>query len=1070
MHKLIAWFARNDVAANILMVSIVIAGLYTLKNKIPVDLFPEFEINTVRVNMVLPGASPEEVEEGLTIRIEEALQDLDGIRQITSNSSEGSSRVTVEVQDGYQVQDLLDLIKVRVDAINNFPAEAEQPLVTSPQRQFEAIGVMLYGDYDAVTLRRIAEDIRDELVALPNVSQATVDNSLQYEISIEIPEWSLRKYDITLEQVATALRNNSRDISAGNLKTEGGEIFVRSLGQAYRASDYAQIPIVTSQDGSLIRLGDIANLKDAFEETPLRTRFNGVPAVEIEVFRTGSQSIIDVTTAVKDYILAKEGQLPSGLEITYWRDRSKAIKARLATLSQSAWQGALLVIILLALFLRPAVAFWVCLGIPMCFMGAFLLMPVFGISLNLMSLFAFILVLGIVVDDAIVTGENVYAHMREGKDPLNAAIQGTQEVAVPVTFGILTTVAAFLPLAFLDGRGSWYQSIPYIIIPVLLFSLIESKLVLPAHLKHVKPRKASNTGLTKIQMGISRSLETFIKNYYQPALEFAIRWRYAAWTLMFAILITIFGAIASGQTKFVWFPRVQSEIATATLTMPTGTAFESTDSIVRHMTKQAQVLKRKYIDPETGESVIRDIYSISGGRNASVGRVRVEVTPPESRSLNISSRELVNEWRKLVGQVAGAEQLNYRAEIGWNRSPINIELRGKDTEQLTALSELLKQKLAEYQAVSDIEDSMSDGKEELQLTLKPEATLLGLNLNTVARQVRQAVFGFEVQRIQRGREEVRVMVRYPLEARQSIETLEQMMVQVRSGLEVPLWQVANIQPGISPSTILRVDRQRTLSVTADFDKQAGNLSTVQSDVGEFLREAVLAFPSTSYEMAGEARDQRESSEGLKYGLYGLLMVIYILLAIPFRSYLQPIVVMTVIPFGVVGAVIGHWIMGMDLTLLSMMGILALSGVVVNDSLVLVDFINRKRLQGAKLFDAVYAAGGRRFRPVILTSITTFAGLMPLLFEKSTQAQFLIPMAVSLGFGILFATVITLFLIPVNYMILEDLRKYFTRYKSDMAWLAGRTFQKFKSAIGTAESNDSILKTTPQQQRKLESSE
>lgn len=1065
MNKLIAWFARNDVAANILMVSIVIAGLYTLKNKIPVDLFPEFEINTIEVNMSLPGASPEEVEEGLTIRIEEALQDLDGIRQLTSNSSEGNSRVTVEIEDGYILQDLLDLIKVKVDAINNFPVESERPLVTTPQRRFEAIGVMLYGDYDPVTLRRISEDIRDELVSLPDVSQATVDNSLQYEISIEIPEWALRKYDLTLEQVASALRANSQDISAGNLKTEGGEIFVRSLGQAYRASDYAQLPIVTSQDGSLIRLGDIASLRDAFEETPLRTRFNGVPAIEIEVFRTGSQSIIDVTSAVKNYIEVKQSELPNGLEITYWRDRSKVIKARLATLSKSAWQGALLVIILLALFLRPAVAFWVCLGIPMCFMGAFLLMPLFDISLNLMSLFAFILVLGIVVDDAIVTGENVYAHMRDGKDPLKAAIEGTQEVAVPVTFGILTTIAAFLPLAFLEGRGSWYQSIPFIIIPVLLFSLVESKLVLPAHLKHVKPRANINSRFSRVQMGISRSLELFIERYYQPALAFALRWRYAAWMLMFAILISIVGAIASGQTKFVWFPRIQSEIVTATLTMPTGTAFESTDNIVRHMTKQAQLLKSKYIDPETGESVIRDIYSISGGRNASVGRVRVEITPPETRTSDIGSRELVNEWRKLVGQVAGAEQLNYRAEIGWNRSPINIELRGKDSEQLAALGLTLKQKLSDYQAISDIEDSMSDGKEELQLTLKPEATLLGLNLNTVAKQVRQALFGFEVQRIQRGREEVKVMLRYPLKARQSIETLEQMMIQVKQGLEVPLWQVANIEPGISPSSILRVDRQRTLSVTADFDKKQGNLSTVQTEIGKFLSEAVSAFPSTSYELAGEARDQKESSEGLKYGLYGLLMVIYILLAIPFKSYLQPIIVMTVIPFGIVGAVIGHWIMGMDLTLLSMMGILALSGVVVNDSLVLVDFINKRRQQGVKLYDAVYAAGGRRFRPVILTSITTFAGLMPLLFEESTQAQFLIPMAVSLGFGILFATVITLFLIPINYMILEDTRKYFIQYKMDMGWLYARLRRKFKTPRSASESNRLIFKKDSQKSKK-----
>jgi multidrug efflux pump subunit AcrB len=671
-------------------------------------------------------------------------------------------------------------------------------------------------------------------------------------------------------------------------------------------------------------------------------------------------------------------------------------------------------------------------------------MPIFGISLNLMSLFAFILVLGIVVDDAIVTGENVYEHMQRGTDPLTAAIKGTQEVAVPVTFGILTTVAAFIPLALLEGRGSWYQSIPYVIVPVLLFSLIESKLVLPAHLKHIKPRTGAPSRLTRIQMAISTSLETFIARVYQPALALALRWRYATLAIMLSSLFIVIGALSSGQTKFVFFPRVQSEVATATLTMPAGTAFESTDRIVAHMTKQAQLLQEKYIDPESGKSIIKNIYSISGGRNSTTGRVRVETIPPELRSLEIGTQQLVAEWRKMVGQVAGAEQLNYRAEIGWSRPAINIELRGKNADDLAELGDKFKDKLSEFTAISDVEDSMSDGKEELQLKLKPEATLLGLNLNMVARQVRQAVYGFEVQRIQRGREEVRVMVRYPISARQSIETLEQMMIRVAERQEVPLWQIADIVPGLSPSSILRIDRQRTLSVTADFDKEQGDLSAVQKELEEFLQNAISSYPGMNYEMAGEARDQKESSNELKFGLYGLLLVIYILLAIPFKSYAQPLVVMLVIPFGMVGAVIGHWIMGMNLTLLSLMGVLALSGVVVNDSLVLVDYINKKRAEGVALFDSVYVAGGRRFRPVILTSLTTFAGLMPLLFEKSTQAQFLIPMAVSLGFGILFATIITLFLVPINYLIMEDIKRYCVRYKNDMRWLINKGINKVKS--------------------------
>ena len=474
----------------------------------------------------------------------------------------------------------------------------------------------------------------------------------------------------------------------------------------------------------------------------------------------------------------------------------------------------------------------------------------------------------------------------------------------PVTFGILTTVAAFIPLALLEGRGSWYQSIPYVIVPVLLFSLIESKLVLPAHLKHIKPRTGAPSRLTRIQMAISTSLETFIARVYQPALALALRWRYATLAIMLSSLFIVIGALSSGQTKFVFFPRVQSEVATATLTMPAGTAFESTDRIVAHMTKQAQLLQEKYIDPESGESIIKNIYSISGGRNSTTGRVRVETIPPELRSLEIGTQQLVAEWRKMVGQVAGAEQLNYRAEIGWSRPAINIELRGKNADDLAELGDKFKDKLSEFTAISDVEDSMSDGKEELQLKLKPEATLLGLNLNMVARQVRQAVYGFEVQRIQRGREEVRVMVRYPISARQSIETLEQMMIRVAERQEVPLWQIADIVPGLSPSSILRIDRQRTLSVTADFDKEQGDLSAVQKELEEFLQKAISSYPGMNYEMAGEARDQKESSNELKFGLYGLLLVIYILLAIPFKSYAQPLVVMLVIPFGMVGAVIG----------------------------------------------------------------------------------------------------------------------------------------------------------------------
>ncbi|MCO7225602.1 efflux RND transporter permease subunit [Pleionea sp. CnH1-48] len=1029
MHGLIAWFTKNDVAANLLMVAIFAIGLYSLNNRIPLEVFPDFEINQVNVRVSFPGASPREVEEGISIRIEEAVQDLTGIRQIVSRSTEGSSRITIEAEDGVELRELMDDVKVRVDAINSFPEDAERPVVSIAERRREVISAVIYGNADELTLRNLADEIRDDISAKPGITQVFLENTKRFEISIELSEATLKEYGLTLEQVSQVLRQNSLDLSAGNMRTQGGDIFIRSRGQAYIGSDFGSIPVVTSQDGSKVLLRDIATIRDGFEETPLKTRFNNQPAVEIEIFRVGDQSAIEVADIVKSYIDEKRTTLPDGISLDFWRDRSKIVKARLETLSNNAMQGAFLVALLLALFLRPAVALWVCIGIPMSFMGAFILMPAFGITLNIMSLFAFILVLGIVVDDAIVTGENVYSHLQRGVDPYKAAVEGTQEVAVPVTFGVLTTIAAFVPLAFMEGRGSWYQSIPYVVVPVLLFSLIESKFILPAHLKHVKRRTGKDrTRLTRIQQAIAGSLEIFINKCYRPVLHWVLEYRYTSIAVAISVLFIVSAMFSSGWTRFTWFPRVQSEVARADLTMPVGTAFESTDAMVEHINRQALKLKDKYIDPVTNESVINHIFSTTGAGGSHIGRVRVEIVAPEFRTIEVSSQQIVNEWRKLVGKIAGAENLSYRAEIGWRGNPIDIELRGHNIQQLEAMAAEVKDRLGEYEAVFDIQDSLSDGKEELQLELKPEARLLGLNLTTLARQVRQAIYGFEVQRIQRGRNEVKVMVRYPLEARNSLATLDSMLIRTADGREVPFHEVASVKPGRSPSTIQRVDRRRTINVTADFDKERGNMEVVKREMDEQIRNILPSYPSVSYSFEGEAKDQREASNSLMYGALGLFFMIFVLLAIPFKSYVQPFIVMSVIPFGAVGAIAGHWIMGMNLTLLSVMGILALSGVVVNDSLVLVDYVNRKRAEGMSIDEAVRTAGAARFRPVLLTSLTTFVGLMPLLFEKSTQAQFLIPMAVSLGFGILFATLITLLFVPVNYLILEDIRSLMRRLK------------------------------------------
>lgn len=646
-----------------------------------------------------------------------------------------------------------------------------------------------------------------------------------------------------------------------------------------------------------------------------------------------------------------------------------------------------------------------------------------------MSLFGFILVLGIVVDDAIVTGENVYTHLKTAKSGEQAAILGTQEVATPVTFGVLTTVAAFLPLAFIEGaRGALFAQIPVVVIPVLLFSLIESKFVLPAHLKYIKLRheKGEPSKFDVIQQRFADGFENAILKYYQPTLNLALRHKLASVSLFVGVFIIILTMITSGWTKFVFFPRIPSETVRVNLTLPTGTPFEVTNKYVIDMSQKAQQLQEKYRDPDTGESVILNILATTGGRGgvSNSGSVRFEITPAEKRESDIGSRELASEWRDLIGVIPGAESLTFRAEIGRSSDPIDVQLSGTSLTILQDVADHIKTRLSTYPTVFDIADSMSDGKEELQIELTQQGLALGLNRVNVAGQVRNSFFGSQVQRIQRGRDDVRVMVRLPIDERRSVADLQNILINTPTGGSVPLSHVATLTAGQSPSTINRIDRYRTLNVTADIEKNNTNMTILQADLTEYLDELMQQYPGVDYKLEGEAKEQRESFGSLAWALAFVFFIIYALLAIPLKSYLQPIIVMSVIPFGMIGAVVGHWIMGMDLTIMSLLGMLALTGVVVNDSLVLVDFINKKRSEGGKLLDAVKLAGASRFRPVMLTSLTTFIGLMPLLFEKATQAQFLIPMAVSLGFGIIFATFITLLLVPINYMMMERFQGWF----------------------------------------------
>ncbi|WP_419797818.1 MAG: efflux RND transporter permease subunit [Terasakiella sp.] len=1028
---MITWFAKNSVAANLLMISILVAGLFSLNTSIPLEVFPSFETHVVSVRVSLPGATPQDVEKSVTIRIEEAVQDLQGIDQIRSTSGEGSAVVYIDIDDNYDPQTLLADIKSRVDAVNTFPGDAERPVISLAQHTHDVITVTLASDYGEQETREYAQNLRDEMLRLDGVTQLELDGIRNYEITINVSQNSLRQYGLTLSDISSAIGKSSIDISSGNLRTLGGDILLRSSGQAYRKNDFAKIAIKTNKDGSKLLLEDIAQINDGFEETPVRTRFNGKNAVFIEVYRIGDQSAIDVADKIKTFIKDRQATLPQGYELSYWDDDSAIVKNRISTLTNSALQGGILVLALLTLFLRPAIAFWVFIGIPISFMGAFLLMPVFGVTLNVLSLFGFILVLGIVVDDAIVTGENIYTHLNRAESGEDAAINGTLEVAKPVTFGVLTTAAAFLPLAFIEGmRGPMFSQIPAVVIPILLFSLIESKFVLPSHLKHIKLRtqKTKVSRFEKYQQKFADGFERAILKHYRPILDVCLNNKLTTLLSFLSIFCILIALILSGWTKFTFFPRIPSETVRVTLTMPAGTPFEVTNRHVLSLSKNAEKLREKYRNPETGESFILNILSVTGGRGgtSNEGRVRFEITPPEQRNVEISSQQLVNEWRQLNGDIAGAESITYRAELGRGGDPIDIQLSANSLQTLRKVSEIVKDHLATYPTVFDISDTLSDGKEELQIELTDQGKAIGLTRQEVASQIRNAYYGVQAQRIQRGRDDVKVMVRLPLEERRSISNLQSLLIKTSNGNEIPLAQVATLKPGKGPSAINRIDRFRTVNISADIEKSKTNMTVLTASLRDFMDELVTRYPDVGYSLEGEAREQRESFASLGWSLLGVLFAIYVLLAIPFKSYTQPFIVMSVIPFGLVGAVLGHWIMGSNLTLLSLMGMLALTGVVVNDALVLVDYINQQRERGMVLQRAILNAGTARFRPVMLTSLTTFIGLVPLLFEKSTQAQFLIPMAISLGFGILFATFITLIMIPVNYMLLEHARQFLSQ--------------------------------------------
>ncbi len=1043
MSSVLAWFARNGVAANLLMVLIVLGGLSSL-GVIHKQVFPEFPSDLLSVTVAYPGASPAEVETAICARLEERLHDLDSIKRIRSVAAEGVGTVTLELRPGSDASRALDDVKTRVAAIDTFPEATEAPVIQEVELRQQVASVAISGRADELTLRRLGERVRDEIADLPDVSRVELAASRPYEISIEVSEQTLRRYGLTFEQVARALRRSSLDEPGGSIKSEGGEILLRTEGQAYRGPDFERLVILTRDDGTRVNLGDVATVVDGFAEVDQATRFEGEPAVLVQVYRAADQDVTRIADRLEAYVAEAQHRMPGGVRLTIWQDQTRALRGRLDTLLRNGRAGLVLVLVVLALFLKLRLAAWVALGIPVSFLGALWVMPPLGLTINTITLFAFIVVLGIVVDDAIVVGENIYRQVETGKAGLRAAVDGVTEVATPVVFSVLTSIAAFSPLLGIPGNaGKVIQVIPMIAIATLVFSLAESLLVLPSHLSHLRPLDAggSATGLRGVwrrtQRRFGSLLDRVAARLYAPVLEWSLGWRYTAVAAAVTAMLLTLAFVAGGHLRFSFFPPVESENVVALVALPRGTTADATAEAVARLEASARELARELLEAgddrvvrhvlaSVGEQPIRSFQSSNTGGVATrfagshLGEVAIELTAAEERQ--VTADEVTRRWRQLTGAIPDAVELSFDSALFSTGAAIEVQLAGDDPDVLLEAAAEVKAALATYPGVVDITDSSQGGKRELLLDITAEAESLGLRLSDLSRQVRQGFYGEEVKRIQRGRDEVKVMVRYPRHERRALSSLENMRIRTPAGDEIPFAVVGRLEFRRGWASIERTNRKRTLRVIAGVDRGRANSNEILGDLHRrVLPEIVAAHPAVSYAFKGEQEQQEETMASLGRSLLLALFLIYALLAIPFRSYLQPLLVMGAIPFGVIGAVWGHVLMGQNLTVFSCFGIVALSGIVVNDSLVLVTFINRSRRADVPVVEAVRQGAMRRFRPILMTSATTFAGLTPLLLERSQQAQFLIPMAISIAFGVLFATAIILLLVPVSYLILHDLR-------------------------------------------------
>lgn len=1038
----IAWMARHGVAPNLLMVFLIVGGFY-FALRVKKEVFPEFDLDIVSVSMAYPGSSPEEVEQGIVLAIEEGIRGIVGVKEITAVAREGGATVTAELEEGTDAHRVYQEIRQEVDRIRTFPEEAEEPDVVLVTRRRDVLDLYLYGQTEELVLREVAEQVRDILLQHTGITQVDIQPDRRFEIGIEIPQENLRAYNLTLARVAEIIRRRAIELPGGSVRTDAGEILIRMKERRDWAREFEQIPIVTSAVGTELLVGDLGTVTDTFEETFDLLEFNGSPAVALDVYRVGQQTPIGVSDAVYEQLAVIRAALPDGIDIAIRRDRSEHYRQRLHLLMKNGFMGLALVLIILTIFLEYKLAFWVTMGIPISFMGAFLLFPAADLTINMITMFAFIIALGIVVDDAIVVGENIFEYRQEGQGLLAAAIRGARDVAVPVTFSIITNVVAFMPLLFVPGfMGKVWRVVPLVVCSVFIISLVESLFVLPAHLAHSKRESATRVGkfVHRQQDRLSAFLAERIRRWFGPFLDLALSYRYLTVGAGLAVLLLIGGYVASGRIGMVMMPKVDSDSADATAVLPYGSALPRLIEVRDRLVSSIDELAEQH----GGEQLVR-------GVRARIRENQVEVTAyltdPDVRPLHTS--EVARKWRDMTGPIHGLQSLRFQSDRRGpgSGSSLTVELAHRRIDVLEKASEELAVTLEEFSNVTDIDDGYTPGKPQLDFAMLPEGRSVGLTAGEVARQLRSAFFGAEALRQQRGRNEIRVMVRLPKAQRISEHDIESFIVRTSDGVDVPLRQVASVERGRAYTAINRRDGRRTVSVTADVQPEGETGQVLENLEQTTLPELMHRYPGLSYSLQGKQEVMRESMEALRNGFILAMIVIYVCLGIPFRSYFQPMIIMLAIPFGVVGAVLGHMIMGYDLSIISMMGIIALSGVVVNDALVLISYANKRQASGESPHDAILAAGIRRFRPILMTTITTFGGLAPMIFETSRQARFMIPMAISLGYGILFATGITLLIAPCLYLIIEDVRRAFNFTHEEMPEVSDRKVETAGGVMG-----------------------